>query len=103
MTAQVTVTAAWNGGYVAAVRITNTGGKAASWTVRITHSGLAGVRLGGTWNGAGTQQGDTFVFTGGQLAAGATTTFGYQMTKNNDRDRGRPSGCTVVGGRCSVS
>jgi cytoskeletal protein RodZ len=97
----VTVGASWEQGYVAGVRIQNTGRKSANWTVTVTHSNLSNFRLVGTWGARGTQQGDRVVFTGGPLAAGATVNFGYQTSKTG-RGNARPSGCTVVGGTCGV-
>jgi len=101
LAAAVNVGASWEQGYVAGVRIQNTGKKSASWTVTVTHSNLADLRLVGTWGARGTQQGDRVVFTGGPLAAGATANFGYQTSKTG-RGNARPSGCTVVGGKCGV-
>jgi cellulase/cellobiase CelA1 len=89
--------ARWEQGYVASVRVQNTGKTARAWTVRVTHDG-PDLTLRGTWNATGRQSGDTLTFTGGTLAPGATAMFGYQV--NGDA---RPSGCTVVGGKCSVS
>ena len=68
----------------------------------MSHDDRGNPRLVGTWGANGTQAGDNVVFTGGPLAPGATTTFGYQIGKNGRGDL-RPAGCTVVGGRCGVS
>lgn len=101
LAAAVSVGASWEQGYVAGVRVENTGKKSANWTVTVTHGNLADLRLVGTWGARGTQQGDRVVFTGGPLAAGATVNFGYQTSKTG-RGNARPSGCTVVGGTCGV-
>ncbi|WP_433375102.1 cellulose binding domain-containing protein [Actinoplanes sp. CA-142083] len=94
--------ASWEQGYVAAVRVQNTGNAAGSWNVTVGHSGQSNLRLLGTWNARGSQSGDTLTFTGGQLAPGASATFGYQVSKSG-RGNARPSGCSVVGGKCAVS
>ncbi len=96
------VGASWEQGYVAAVRVQNTGKTSRTWTVRVTHSGQQNLTLRGVWNATGRQSGDTLTFTGGTLAPGATASFGYQVAKNGRGDA-RPSSCSVVGGRCSVS
>ena len=98
----VTVTASWDQGYVASVQVVNRGTKAASWSVSVSHSGLSGVRLTGTWNAQGSQSGSTFVFTGGSLAPGQSASFGYQAGKRGP-GQARPSGCSVGGGSCRVS
>jgi cellulase/cellobiase CelA1 len=87
---------------VASVRVRNTGSTERSWTVTVTHSGHDDLTLRYTWDVTGRQSGDTLTFTGGPVAPGATATFGYQTAKTGTGNA-RPSGCTVVGGRCSVS
>ena len=84
------------------VQVVNKGTKAASWSVSVSHSGLAGLRLGGTWNASGRQSGTTFVFTGGSLAPGKSASFGYQAVKQG-AGRARPAGCSVGAGSCHVS
>lgn len=101
LTAAVGVTASWTAGYVALVRVTNTGGAAHSWSVTVTHQDQDSLRLGSVWGAAGTQRGTSLVFTGEPLAAGASVTFGYQVSKTG-QGNARPAGCTVVGGVCSV-
>jgi cellulase/cellobiase CelA1 len=85
---------AWRGGYVATVRVVNTGKATATWKITVRQSDG---RLGATWNAQGSQQGSSFVFAGGSLAPGASATFGYQAAG------GRPSGCSVAGGTCRLS
>jgi cellulase/cellobiase CelA1 len=84
------------------VQVVNTGTKAASWSVSVSHSGLSGLRLVATWNAQGRQSGSTFIFTGGSLAPGQSASFGYQAGKQGV-GAARPSGCSVRGGRCHVS
>jgi cytoskeletal protein RodZ len=99
----VSVGASWEQGYVASVRLQNTGNATGSWTVTVSHANLSNLRLLGTWGGArGTQAGNNVVFTGGPLPAGASAGFGYQVSKSGSGNA-RPSGCSVVGGRCGVS
>jgi hypothetical protein len=101
-TVTVTVTASWDQGYVATVQIVNKGTKAATWSVSVSHSGLAGLRLDGTWNAQGRQSGSTFVFAGGPLDPGATASFGYQAGKHGG-GKAQPAGCSVGDGTCHVS
>ena len=69
----------------------------------VSHANLSNLRLVGTWGSArGTQSGDNVVFTGDALTAGGSAGFGYQVSKTG-RGNARPSGCSVVGGRCGVS
>ncbi|GAA2641697.1 cellulose binding domain-containing protein [Paractinoplanes durhamensis] len=100
--ATVSLGANWDQGYVAMVRIKNTGDRAAGWTVTVSHSGVDDLRLTNTWNARGSQQGNRLTFTGGELAPGASFSFGYQVSKGG-RGNARPSGCSVVGGKCGVS
>jgi cellulase/cellobiase CelA1 len=99
LSATVRIGARWEQGYVASVRVQNTGKTSRAWTVRVTHADAEDdLALRGTWNATGRQSGDTMTFTGGPLAPGATAMFGYQVSGD-----ARPSHCTVVGGKCSVS
>ena len=97
----MSVSASWQQGYVAAVRVKNSGKKPADWTVTVSHSNLQNLRLLGVWGARGRQQGDNVVFTGGPLAAGGTASFGYQTSKTGNGNA-RPAGCSVVGGDCGV-
>ena len=101
LAATVGVTASWNAGYVAFVKVQNTGTAARTWSFTVTHPGQDGLRLGPVWGAGGTQQGTSLTFTGGPLAAGKSVTFGYQTSKTGP-DNARPAGCTVVGGTCAV-
>jgi Cellulose binding domain len=100
--ATLKVNASWDQGYVAMVQVVNKGTKAASWSVTVSHSALAGLRLGGTWSAQGHQSGTTFVFTGGPLAPGKSASFGYQASKQGP-GRARPAGCSMGAGSCKVS
>jgi hypothetical protein len=89
-------------GYVAGVRVENTGTTPLEWRVTVTHDDDDDVRLRGTWNATGDQDGDRLTFRGGTLQPGTSVTFGYQ-TMNDGRRSARPTGCSVVGGTCSMS
>lgn len=97
----VAVSASWDGGYVAQVQVVNKGKKAGAWQVTVSNPDTRDLRLLGTWNASGSQNGTTFTFAGDSLAAGGTASFGYQA---GARSRGglRPTGCSVSGGSCSV-
>jgi cytoskeletal protein RodZ len=97
----VMVGAGWSEGYIAAVKVTNTSDAATSWKVTVAHDDLPDLRLAGVWNASGSLQGDSLTFSGGNLAAGRSATFGYQATKTG-RGNARPSGCSVVGGTCGM-
>jgi cellulase/cellobiase CelA1 len=99
--ATVSLGASWEQGYVATVRVRNTGSAATAWKVTVSHSGQENLRLTGVWNARGTQSGDNIAFTGDRLAPGASVQFGYQVSKSG-RGNAKPSGCSVVGGKCSV-
>jgi hypothetical protein len=100
--AAVSATSAWGGGYVGMVRITNTGTKAGTWSVSVSHGSVTGLRLYTTWNAQGSQQGTTFVFSGASLAPGQTASFGYEGGSRSQRTL-KPSGCSVSSGSCKVS
>ena len=84
------------------VRVRNTGTTARTWSVTVTHSADQNITLRYTWNAKGHQSGDSFTFTGGPLAAGASFDFGFQTAKTG-RGNAHPAACTVVGGKCVVS
>jgi cellulase/cellobiase CelA1 len=92
----------WDRGFIGVVTVTNKTGPARGWTVRITFPGKAGVRVGNTWNARVDRQGDTFAFTGGPLAPGATATLGFEASKQV-RGQIQPSGCTVDGTSCRMT
>ncbi|GAA1382071.1 cellulose binding domain-containing protein [Catellatospora chokoriensis] len=68
---------AWNGGYTIAVRVRNTGATPLAWTVRIRLA--PGSTVDGDWEADRSQQNGVWVFTPerGDLAPGATVTFGF--------------------------
>ena len=99
--ATVTLGATWDSGYIAVVRVVNTGSRSLAWTVTVTHSGLEDLQLRGAWNATGRQSGTSVVLTGAPLAPGATIDAGYQIVKRGRGDP-RPSGCSIVGGSCTV-
>jgi cellulase/cellobiase CelA1 len=84
------------------VKVTNTGTKAASWSMSVSHGSVSGLRLYTTWNAQGSQQGTTFAFSGPALSPGQSASFGYQAGART-RDQLKPSGCSVGGGSCHVS
>jgi hypothetical protein len=92
----------WERGFIGAVQVTNKSGPARGWTVKITFADRAGVRVGNTWNARVDRQGNTFVFTGEPLAPGATTTLGFQASKQV-RGKIEPTACTVDGASCRLS
>ena len=96
------VGASWDRGFIGAVTVTNKSGPARNWTVRVTFEAKDGVRVGNVWNARVDRQGDTFVFTGGPLAAGASVSLGFEASKQV-RGRIQPSGCTVDGAPCQVN
>lgn len=100
--ATLSTSSSWGGGYVAMVQVTNTGTKAGNWSMSVSHGAVSGLRLWGTWNAQGSQQGDTFVFTAGSLQPGQSASFGYQAGART-RTPIKPSGCSVSGGSCRVS
>jgi len=100
--ATLSSSSSWGGGYVGTVKITNTGNKAGTWSVSVSHGSVSGLRLFTTWNAQGSQQGTTFIFSGGSLAPGQTATFGYEAGART-HDRLRPTGCSVGSGSCRVS
>lgn len=99
--ATLSIGASWDEGYVAAVRVVNEGDAPVQWKVTVSHSDQRDLRLRGTWNARGNQQGSSLVFIGGTLAPGEQATFGYQTSKTG-RGKARPAGCNAVGGSCSV-
>ncbi|GID98204.1 cellulose binding domain-containing protein [Amorphoplanes digitatis] len=100
-TARYAVGASWDRGFVAMVRVTNTGTTARNWTVTVSYDSRAEVRITNAWNAQLDRQGDTNVLTGGPLAPGASFSFGFEATKQT-RNRIQPSGCTVDGTPCRL-
>ncbi|MET8148393.1 cellulose binding domain-containing protein [Actinoplanes sp. NPDC049668] len=100
-TARYSVGASWDRGFVAMVRVTNTGTTARNWTVTISYESRAEVRITNAWNAQLDRQGDTSVLTGGPLAPGASFSFGFEASKQV-RNRIQPTGCTVDGTPCRL-
>jgi cytoskeletal protein RodZ len=101
-TGSYTAARSWERGFIAAVTVTNKSGPARGWTVKVTFAARDGVRVGNVWNARVDRQGDTFVFTGGPLAPGASATLGFEASKQV-RDRIQPSACTVDGASCRLN
>jgi cellulase/cellobiase CelA1 len=102
--ARYTMGESWDQGFIGTVAVTNRNGPAvpaAPWTVRLTFAPSARVQVGNTWNARLSRDGDTFVFTGDQLAPGATVTLGFQASKQV-RPRVQPATCTVNGAPCRI-
>ncbi|MEU8235425.1 cellulose binding domain-containing protein [Actinoplanes sp. NPDC048967] len=91
----------WDRGFIAGVQITNKSGPARTWTVKVSYNPDAGVRVGNTWNAQLSRDGNTFVFTGGPLAPGATAMLGFEASKQV-RGRIQPTSCTVDGAPCRL-
>jgi cellulase/cellobiase CelA1 len=102
LAAAYSVTSTWETGFIAGVHLTNSGTTPQNWTVTISHSGNAGVRITDAWNATLTRQGDTNVLTGGPLAPGSSLNVGFEATKQAPGPV-RPSRCTVNQSACSVS
>lgn len=79
-TCTVTRTSSWPGGYQADVKVTNTGAAASAWTVYLNFAQNAQITSG--WNATLSGNGTTKVTAtnvsyNGNLASGASTTFGF--------------------------
>lgn len=86
----------WQDGFIASVRVTNTGTAAAPWSVTVNYPSNARVRVQYAWNASA--NGTTF--SGGPLQPGASITFGFQASK---RGNGlvAPVTCSIAGIACS--
>ncbi|MGW4946775.1 cellulose binding domain-containing protein [Actinoplanes sp. NPDC004185] len=91
----------WDRGFIAGVEITNKSGPARTWTVKVSFDPDAGVRVGNTWNAQLSRDGNTFVFTGGPLAPGATAMLGFEASKQV-RGGIQPTSCTADGAPCRM-
>ena len=94
-----TVGASWDRGFIGSVEVTNKSGTARTWTVKLTFDPSAGVGIGNTWNAQLSRQGNTFVFTGGQLAPGSKISMGFEASKQV-RGKIQPATCTIDGAPC---
>ena len=91
----------WDRGFIAGVQVTNTGNAPGDWKVSVSFDGRAGVRVTNAWNAQVSRNGDTWTFTGGPLAPGASVSFGFQASKQT-RGSVRPSGCVANGTPCRM-
>ena len=93
----------WTGGFVAQVNITNTGSSAINgWTLGFTFPGDQKITT--AWNGTATQSGETVSITNasynGALAAGQSTSVGFQGTwASSDA---APTAFTLNGATCTT-
>ncbi|WP_430783210.1 cellulose binding domain-containing protein [Actinoplanes sp. G11-F43] len=94
--------ASWREGFIAAVRVSNSGSEAREWTVTLTFPSSADVEVRGAWNASVSRSGDTVTLRGRSLAAGQSITAGFQADKET-RDPVKPVSCAVGGGSCKVS
>jgi cellulose 1,4-beta-cellobiosidase len=83
-TASYTVSSQWTGGFTAAVTVTNGSTARTGWKVGWTYAN--GQTVSSAWNANVTQSGSSVTATNmsynGSLAAGASTSFGFQGTWN---------------------
>lgn len=94
----------WPGGFTANVTIANTGTSAWSgWTATFTFPGDQ--KITNAWNTTMTQTGEAVTATNmsynGNVAAGASTTFGFQGTWTSNSTA--PAGFTINGNTCATS
>ncbi|WIM97398.1 cellulose binding domain-containing protein [Actinoplanes oblitus] len=100
LSATYSTVSSWDRAFVASVQITNRGSQAHDLSLTLTYP--AGVSLGGTWNARGSSSGSTITLGGVSVPPGRTITVGFQSSKTTT-SKITPTGCTVVGGSCSVS
>jgi hypothetical protein len=81
--------------------VVNNGSAPMAWRLTVNHSGQENLQLGGVRGASGEQQGDAIVFHGETLNAGASVTFGYQVSKTGSGDA-KPASCSLVGGGCRL-
>ncbi|HYN93406.1 MAG TPA: cellulose binding domain-containing protein, partial [Pilimelia sp.] len=98
-TATFTVVNSWGSGYQGNVTVRNdTSAAISSWQVQLTLP--AGTTIGSSWNAVRTNSGSTYTFRNeswnGNLAAGASTSFGFTATGS-----GTPISCSVNGRACT--
>ncbi|MFD4637018.1 cellulose binding domain-containing protein [Lentzea sp. NPDC058436] len=98
LTAAITQTSVWNGGYGADVTLTNACATATtSWTVEFDLP--SGTKVSSSWSSVRTSTGQHHKFTNagfnGAIKPGATTKFGF-----NASGAGLPTGCTLNGNPC---
>jgi cellulase/cellobiase CelA1 len=101
LSGRYTTGASWDRGFIGGVHVTNKSGSPHTWTVRLTFDPSAGVGVGNTWNAQLSRQGNTFVFTGGELPPGGRTSLGFEASKQV-RGKIQPATCTVDGAPCRL-
>jgi hypothetical protein len=88
---------------VVGIEVTNHSRRALPWSVKVIHDRSDGVRVKELWNADLKQGGATTnVLTGGDLAPGATLTFGFKATKWVTRPV-RPTTCVVGRTPCRIA
>ncbi|MER7730404.1 cellulose binding domain-containing protein [Streptomyces erythrochromogenes] len=98
-----TKSSSWSGGYTGQYVVTNNTGQAQSgWTLEFDLP--AGTKIDSLWNGTHTVAGQHVTVKpagwNGQLAAGASVTFGFVASGSGAP--GNPTGCRINGVKCSV-
>lgn len=95
VTARYIVHTSWHDGLVVGIEVTNHSRRSQPWSVKVVHRRSDGVRVKDLWNAELAQDdATTNVFTGGDLAPGATLTFGFTAAKRVDGTV-RPTTCVV--------
>lgn len=102
LSATLTVTAAWDDGYVTEIKVVNAGSTPQPWTVTVGNASRLDVRLGNAWNATATQAGDAIILRGQPLPAGRTITAGYQVSAAA-ASHPRPAGCVLTAGTCRLA
>ncbi|MDG4786032.1 cellulose binding domain-containing protein [Micromonospora sp. WMMD1102] len=96
-----TIPSSWNGGFTAAVTITNLGDRLTSWN--LTWSFGAGQTVTQLWNGSVSQSGSQVTVTNasynGTIATGGTVSFGFNGAWNGSNPR--PASFTLNGTLCT--
>lgn len=91
----------WNSGFTAEVKLTNTGPAVTSWTLGWSFAGDQ--RISSGWNAQITQSGNAVTASNvgwnGNLATGATASFGFQATYSGTNSK--PAEFTLNGVSCS--
>jgi hypothetical protein len=90
------------GSFTAGVVLENEGRTARTWEVRIAYDADDRVRVERTFGARISASGSTLIFTGGPLAPGEDTMFGFRATTSADGQI-RPTSCQVDGRACSIS
>jgi hypothetical protein len=103
VTARYVVSSSWDTGFVVGVTVTNTGTAPQHWHVDVAHAAASGVRVVTNWNADVRRDGAVARFSGGPLAPGQSSTFGFEAVKSV-AGAVRPVGCAVNGATtCDVA